>query len=255
MGMYPEVYLGADPVDCEAADRADEARIRQRFKTSGLAGRRSPACHTAGSPPAAAPMPDAQRERKSNLRSQMRQKLATMTDDERHRASLAACERLTKLDAFQHAAVVMMYMPLAGEVDLTPVAIRCFQSGRTVCVPKVDWKRREMSAVEVTAFDDHVMDTDEHGLRAPRDSRPILPSVIDLVVVPGLAFDTRGHRLGRGGGYYDRFLKRLRRAAAIVGLAFDQQIIDEVPADECDVSVGIVVTDRRVTHARSSPVK
>ncbi len=200
-------------------------------------------------------MPDAQRQRKSNLRSQMRQKIATMTDDERHRASLAACERLTKLDAFQHAAVVMMYMPLAGEVDLTPVAIRCFQSGRTVCVPKVDWKRREMSAVEVTAFDDHVMDTDEHGLRAPRDSRPTLPSVIDLVVVPGLAFDTRGHRLGRGGGYYDRFLKRLRRAAAIVGLAFDQQIIDEVPAHECDVSVGIVVTDRRVTHARPSPVK
>ena len=125
-----------------------------------------------------------------------------MTDDERHRASLAACERLTKLDAFQPAAVVMLYMPLAGEVDLTPVAIRCFQSGRTVCVPKVDWKRRDMSAVEVTAFDDHVMDTDEHGLRAPRDSRPILPSVIDLVVVPGLAFDTHGHRLGRGGGEY-----------------------------------------------------
>jgi len=156
------------------------------------------------------------------------------------------------LEVFKHAAVVMLYMPLAMEVDLTPVALRCFQLGKTVCVPKVDWKRRDMAPVEATSFDDQVMDIDEHGLRAPRDGQVIVPGSIDLAVVPGLAFDTSGARLGRGGGYYDRFLSRLRRSAATVGLAYDAQIIEAVPADDRDFCVDIVVTDRRVTYGSRS---
>ncbi len=182
----------------------------------------------------------------------MRETLAAMSDAERHDASIAVCSRLTNLEVFQHARVVMLYMPLANEVDLTPAAIRCFQTAKTVCVPRVDWKRRDMNPVEVTSFDDHVMDIDEHGLRTPRDGRPLVPTLIDLVVVPGLAFDARGHRVGRGGGYYDRFLSRLRRSATTVGLAFDAQIIDTVPADERDISVDLVVTERRVARASGS---
>ncbi len=191
-------------------------------------------------------------QQKAEIRRAVLAKLAAMSDKQRHDGSAAACSRLTALEVFQHASVVMLYMPLASEVDLTPVAIRCFQTGKTVCVPLVDWKRRDMEPVEVTSFDDHVMEVDEHGLRMPRGGAPIPPNLLDLVVVPGLAFDAHGHRLGRGGGYYDRFLGRLRRTAATVGLGFDVQITDEVPVNDGDVSVDIVVTDRRVTHARGS---
>ncbi|MCH7847442.1 MAG: 5-formyltetrahydrofolate cyclo-ligase [Planctomycetes bacterium] len=191
-------------------------------------------------------------QQKAEIRRAVLAKLAAMGDEQRHEGSVAACSRLTALEVFQHASVVMLYMPLASEVDLTPVAIRCFQTGKTVCVPLVDWKRRDMEPVEVTSFDDHVMEVDEHGLRMPRGGAPIPPDLLDLVVVPGLAFDAHGHRLGRGGGYYDRFLGRLRRTAATVGLGFDVQITDEVPVNDGDVSVDIVVTDRRVTHARGS---
>ena len=191
-------------------------------------------------------------QQKAEIRRAVLAKVAAMSDKQRHDGSVAACSRLTALEVFQHASVVMLYMPLASEVDLTPVAIRCFQTGKTVCVPLVDWKRRDMEPVEVTSFDDHVMEVDEHGLRMPRGGAPIPPNLLDLVVVPGLAFDAHGHRLGRGGGYYDRFLGRLRRTAATVGLGFDVQITDEVPVNDGDVSVDIVVTDRRVTHARGS---
>ncbi len=190
---------------------------------------------------------------KREHRSRMRAVLAAMTDEERRRASARACSRLINLEAFRGAGVVMLYMPLASEVDTTPIAIRCFETAKTVCVPKVDWKRRDMHAIEVRSFDDHFMETDEHGLRTPRDGQPLPPVAIDLVVVPALAFDTTGNRLGRGGGYYDRFLSRLRRAATTVGLAFDAQIVDELPIDERDVRVDVVVTDRRVNIARSSP--
>ena len=106
-----------------------------------------------------------------------------------------------------------------------------------------------MDAVEVQSFDDHIMELDEHGLRSPRDGAPLPTNLIDLVVVPGLAFDAHGHRLGRGGGYYDRFLSRLRKSAKSIGLAYEEQMIDQVPINEDDVSVKIVVTDRRVTNA------
>ena len=191
-------------------------------------------------------------QQKADLRQQIRAQLTAMNDEQRHDGSVAACSRLTALEVFRHATVVMLYMPLTSEVDLTGVAIRCFQTGKTVCVPRVDWKRRDMEPVEVTSFDDHVMEVDEHGVRTPRGGAPIPPTLLDLVVVPGLAFSAEGHRLGRGGGYYDRFLSRLRRAVTTIGLAFDVQIADEVPVEAGDVPVDIVVTDRRVTHARGT---
>ena len=185
---------------------------------------------------------------KRRLRTEMKAQLADMSDETRRAASARACDRLMGIEAFNHATVVMHYMPLVSEVDLTPVALRSFQLNKMVCVPRVDWHRREMVPVEVISFDDRVMDIDEHGVRTPRFGRVVSPTMLDLVVVPGLAFDPHGHRLGRGGGYYDRFLSRLRDGATKVALVFDCQIIDDVPAVDHDVPVDAVVTDRRVTH-------
>ncbi len=197
-------------------------------------------------------MTEANDELKSDLRDRMRKLVAELGPEARHDASAAACARLTALEAFRHASVVMLYMPLPTEVDLTPAAIRCFQSGKTVCVPRVDWKGRDMVAVEISSFDDEVMEIASHGLRTPREGRPLVPHLIDIVIVPGLAFDTSGNRLGRGGGFYDRFLRRLRRSATTVGLAFDEQIIDAVPADDRDFAVSMIVTERRVCQIGGS---
>ncbi len=179
----------------------------------------------------------------------MRRAIADTPPEQRRAASRAACNRLLDLEVFDRARVIMLYMPLADELDVTPIAMRAFRSGKNVCVPRVDWNRRDMEPVEATAFDDDVMDLDEHGLRTPRGGAPVVPATIDLVVVPGLAFDTAGHRLGRGGGYYDRFLGRLPRSASTVGIAFDFQVVEEVPADDSDAPVGMIVTDRRIERA------
>ncbi len=187
---------------------------------------------------------------KQAIRNEIRKKLSAMSPEHRHRDSTIACSRLCSLEAFQHARVVMLYMPLATEVDVTPIALKCFQLGKTVCVPKVDWKRRDMIAVEVNAIDDRVMDIDEHGIRTPKLGQPIPPSMLDLVVSPGLAFDSHGRRLGRGGGFYDRFLARTRDSAVRVGIAFDGQVIDEIPTQDHDVMVDIVITERRITTAK-----
>lgn len=195
-------------------------------------------------------MTDAPNKSKSQVRTRMRTLLASMTEEQRHAASVAACQRLTALEAFNNAQVVMLYMPLSAEVDVTPAALRAFAGGQTVCVPRVDWQRKDMTPIEITSLDDRVLDTDEHGVRSPRNGRLILPASIDLIVLPALAFDPQGHRLGRGGGYYDRFLTRLRPGIVTVGLAFDAQVIDSVPVDSRDASVDVLVTDRRVTFVK-----
>ena len=197
-------------------------------------------------------MSQASDEVKADLRDRMRKLLADLGPESRHDASAAACLRLAALEAFRHASVVMLYMPLPTELDLTAAAIRCYRQGKTVCVPRADWKGRDMVPVEISSFDDEVMEIDDRGLRTPREGRPRVLTMIDLVIVPGLAFDTVGNRLGRGGGFYDRFLRRLRRSATTVGFAFDAQIVDAVPADDRDFAMDTIVTDRRVCQTGGS---
>lgn len=183
---------------------------------------------------------------KAAIRREMREALAAIDPAQHHDGSIHACERVAGLDPFRVASVIMLYMPISTELDVTPLALRCFELGKTVCVPRVDWDNGRMEPVEVIAFDDRVMNVDERGIRSPRSGRAVSSGLIDLIFVPGLAFDPAGHRLGRGGGYYDRFLPRLRPSLTKVGLAFDRQIVDRIPAADHDVPMDMVVTERRV---------
>ena len=183
---------------------------------------------------------------KQTLRENVKTTLRTMDTAERHTDSLAACRRLWDMPVVRNATTVMLYLPLTTEVDVSPVALACFREGISVAVPKVDWERRDMQAVEVRSFDDQSIGNDVGSLRTPIGGRPLVPSAIDVIIVPALAYDTSCRRLGRGGGYYDRFLPRLRRAAHVIGIAFDRQIIDAAPVLPHDRPVHAVVTDRRL---------
>lgn len=190
------------------------------------------------------PAPD----NKEAIRDRMREALRDLTLEETQERSAALCRRVESADFFHAAQTVMVYLPVPGEVDIAPLALRCFQEGKTVCVPRMDWKERHMQAAEITGFDDS-FETRKHGVREPAAGRPVSNLDIDLIIVPGLAFDTFGRRLGRGGGFYDRFLSQpeFRKAGAVasVGVCFDFQIIPAVPHVAHDVPVHAVVTDRR----------
>lgn len=198
---------------------------------------------------------------KRALRSRVRKVIAALAPTVRHEASIEACARVMRDEAFASAHVVMLYMPLSSEVDVSSIAIRCFQTGRSVGVPRVDAERRDMRPIEVESFDgaregsdrgdglgtfgSMDMEIDALGVRTPRRGRPLVLDSIDLVVVPGLAFDSSGHRIGRGGGFYDRFLAKLPPRTRLIGIAFDAQIVDRVPVSPHDIRVDAVVTERR----------
>jgi 5-formyltetrahydrofolate cyclo-ligase len=185
------------------------------------------------------------RERKKSLRAELRDQLRQLDAVTIKTRSRAAADRLVGLDVYDAAQTIMLFLPLRHEVDATPIAIRAWQAGKTVAVPLVSYEQRHMIAVEIRSLSEP-MATDHYGLRTPVSQRPIPVESLDLVVVPGLAFDAQGGRLGRGGGFYDRFLGQRSFAGKACGYAFDEQLVESVPTTDTDVPLDLLVTDERV---------
>ena len=179
---------------------------------------------------------------KSTIRRQLRETLAQMTDSQRHIKSVAACSLIIGSAEFQAASVVMVYLSTPTETDPMSIAIKAWKTGKTVVVPKVSWDQRRMLPVEITSMHTD-MTTTGPGVREPMSGNPIPTNLIDLVIVPGLGFTETGYRIGRGMGFYDRFLAQPDFIGVSCGLAFEEQIVPSLPLLDHDVPLGMLATD------------
>jgi 5-formyltetrahydrofolate cyclo-ligase len=182
---------------------------------------------------------------KAEIRKRLRGKLAAMSDQERHAKSVAAGSLITSSPEFDAAQVVMLYLSMAHEVDTAPIALRCWQAGKTVVVPKVSWDQRRMLPTEITSLTTGLTVTGA-GVREPVSGMPIPAGMIDLVIVPGMGFTESGHRIGRGMGFYDRFLGQGEFIGLSCGLGFEEQIVAEIPMLEHDMALSMLATDRGI---------
>ena len=182
---------------------------------------------------------------KPTLRKRMKATLAAMSPEQAAAQSLRACQRLIACPEFRQAQVVMLYMPIPREVDCLPAALAAWQAGKTVLLPRVLWESRRLLPLLCNSLDDEFI-TGSFGIPEPAGGDPWPVERIDLVLVPALAYDRRGGRLGRGGGLYDRFLAQDRRRAVACGLGFAQQVLDELPTLEHDYPVDMLVSDMEV---------
>ena len=183
---------------------------------------------------------------KDEQRSKMRQSLASMSTQERQDASETVCKHLASIASITTADTLLAYLPLPDEVDLSSLLEQWIGESRTICVPIVSWEDKTMRAGLLTTMDGEYLITGRHGLREPSDPHPVAPDTIDVMLVPGLGFDTGGGRLGRGGGYYDRFLAT-NRSPVVIGVGFDCQILGSVHREEHDQLMTAVVTPSGVT--------
>jgi 5-formyltetrahydrofolate cyclo-ligase len=177
------------------------------------------------------------------LRRQLREKLAAMPEEVRHHESVVACSFVGRAPEFINARVVMLYLSTPTEVDTSSLALKAWQAGKTVVVPKVSWDQRRMLPVEINSLTDH-MTTSGPGVREPIEGKPVPVDLIDFVVVPGLGFSEKGYRIGRGMGFYDRFLAQAEFIGTSCGLAFEEQIVPELPVLDHDIPLSMLVTDR-----------
>ena len=191
---------------------------------------------------------------KAQLRQELQRILAGISDEQRKEKSRRACRKLIATPEFQNASTVMMYLSLPHELDTSEAILCAWQMGKTVVVPKVSWQQRHMIPVQInsleTGFSEEVP-----GLRNPTTGAPVPFEDIHLVIAPGLGFDRKGTRLGRGGSYYDRFFSNKELKAAKCGFAFAEQVIETVPVTEHDVPVDMLVSDEEVLYfGKEKPV-
>jgi 5-formyltetrahydrofolate cyclo-ligase len=189
---------------------------------------------------------------KGAIRRHLRDTLAVMTEADRHAKSIAACTAITSSAEFSLARVIMIYLTLPNELDTTSIALRAWQDNKNVVVPKVAWDQRRMLPVEITSLNSDNLTTTGPGVREPIAGTPIPVGDIDLVIVPGLGFTRDGHRIGRGMGFYDRFLAQTDFLGLSCGLAFEEQIIDQIPVLDHDIPLSMLVTDQAVRRFASS---
>jgi 5-formyltetrahydrofolate cyclo-ligase len=165
---------------------------------------------------------------------------------EREVLSAAIVARLLRLPELAQTAVVMAFWSFGSEVDTAPLIERLHADGRTVVLPRI-----EGAHVVPVAYGprDDVRPT-SFGASEPVGGRELDAAELDLVVVPGVAFDRSGGRVGYGGGFYDRLLPRLRPGVLSIGVAFSLQVVPEVPAGGMDRLLDAVVTELEVIRCR-----
>ena len=179
-------------------------------------------------------------EGKKRIREQMAARRAALDFQWLETASAKVRDALCALERFQSSETVALYKALPGEVDLEPLFSRCWKAGRRTCIPVFNPASKLYEMAEVSAETRYRIG--RYGIREPESFAPASLDGVGLMVVPGVAFDRRGGRLGRGGGYYDRLLDGF--SGFPVGVAFHFQILSQVPREPHDWPVAALVTER-----------
>ncbi len=181
---------------------------------------------------------------KAKLRQTVLAELKRQPPKSKLRKNKLVLEKLKRTPEFRKSMALMFYVAMSGEVDTKPLLLEVLREGREVAVPYVDRETNSLISVQI-----HNPEQDLHpgtyGILEPRSDLvcPFDINRLDLVLVPGIAFDRQGHRLGRGKGYYDRFLKTLPSHVRCFGLAFDFQVFKSVPTEDFDISVDRVIAN------------
>jgi 5-formyltetrahydrofolate cyclo-ligase len=178
---------------------------------------------------------------KASLRAEMRRLRQELAPADREARSRRIAERLWALEACVRARRALFYVASGGEVETLPVLRRWIEEGRKPILPRVE--AETLTPVEVDDLGDLAPGYRTLPEPGPGRGRVIPWEMIKVVLVPGLAFDLAGNRLGRGGGHYDRALARLGPQARTIGLAFDFQVVEHLPVEARDIPVDLVVTE------------
>ena len=191
---------------------------------------------------------------KERLRIEMIERLRSISADRAMEDSLSVCDALRgMLEELAPDGVVMSFSAIRrsgvhDEVDLSALHHYLLETGR-LALPRLDWETRSMEALllpSAPVLDEATMlEVRRHGVPEPARGEAVAPAALRAILIPGLAFDARGGRLGRGGGFYDRFLQRLEGNArpVLIGVCFGVQVVERVPMEPHDRRVDRVVTE------------
>jgi 5-formyltetrahydrofolate cyclo-ligase len=187
---------------------------------------------------------------KAELRLHLRAVVDLLDKAEHIVASAQSGSLLRRQPVWEGAQAILFYAPIAGEIDLTTMLEQALASGKAVALPAFVHRTGTYDAFQISNLARDCV-PGRFGIFEPAPACPAFPlNRLDLTLVPGLGFDLTGHRLGRGGGFYDRLLARV--SGAKCGVGFDAQIVPQVPAETHDVRMDFILTPTRWLTVPSS---
>ncbi len=188
-------------------------------------------------------------EAKRQIREEMARMLASISEADLAEKRRRIEERLFDFANFQEARIPLLYLHGPGELDSGDILKRCREANKIIILP---FRGKENSKLALMKVDDFKRD-----LRAgagevpepdPKRCKKVPLECIDIAIVPGIAFDEKGGRLGKGTGYYDRLIPKLPATTRKVALSLEGQLLSQVPAESHDKSVDIIVTEERIIY-------
>lgn len=192
---------------------------------------------------------------KADLRARLTERLDRLSDSDLKQASQTICDRLFSLTVVANALALAFYVPIQKEVNLMPLAQQMQAQQKTILFPRYINDRDAYELASVSNINTDLV-LGKFGIPEPGKQCPVWPAEDDssrcVWFVPGVGFDHDGNRLGRGNGYYDRFLNTKH---IIIGVANDCQIVESIPADPHDVKMDLVVTDHAIYANTGSPAE
>ncbi|MBI4173545.1 MAG: phosphoribosylamine--glycine ligase [Candidatus Aenigmarchaeota archaeon] len=189
------------------------------------------------------------RERKAVLRKQIAAQLEQLPEGDRSGKSAAACAHLQRLPGYRNAKSILFYVSAGTEVHTHDLIMQAVKAGKQVVVPSVNAQQQVLELAEIKSFWE--LAPGNYGILEPKPEyrRPFDPGRAELAIIPGLAFDWNGNRLGRGKGYFDRLLPQLH--CPKIALAYAAQLVEVVPATFRDARVDKIVTESGVIECNS----
>lgn len=156
-------------------------------------------------------------------------------------------EKLLSMDCIQQASTIMLYLDFNNEVKTDQLITKLISLRKTVTSPVTIKDERKLIPYEITNLKEGI-NIGAYGIREPNKdiSNEIDVKNIDVLIVPAVAYDKNCYRLGYGGGYYDRFIERLRDDAITIGIAFDLQLFDSIPKEEHDAQLNYIITESSI---------
>ena len=154
-------------------------------------------------------------------------------------------EKLYNLDLYKKSDNIFVYINYKDEINTKKFINKALEEGKKIYVPKIYRDTRTMKAIFINSLDN--LEKNSMGILEPKDDTLVIDKKdIDLIIVPGAVFDKSFNRIGYGGGYYDRYLEEIREKDNKIALAYDFQIIDEIEAEDHDIKMDYIITDKRI---------
>lgn len=186
-------------------------------------------------------------EDKKILRKEIITKRNNIDVTEKENMDKKILDRFYDSKYYKEAKHIFVYISYGSEINTKEIITKAFKDNKKIYVPRTEFKTRLMDAVEIKSLDNLIKSS--YGALEPSKEEPYVdPNKLDLIVVPGLAFDRNGGRMGYGAGFYDRYFKKISKEniskVTKLALTYDFQVLDKVPMSEQDVPVDYIITEK-----------